>query len=247
MTPRTIISAGLIAALPLALAGCSSSKSGSGTAGTGGPAAVTSPATAPSTQLTGTQLAGALLSGSDIGSGFTSDKSSAVDSGGSLTTAAAKFKPAAISCADLLNDLGEAGFGESAMADDSVPNNTTGELVNEVVYQFSSASAANVFFTSLEAKWNSCGSFTESDPSSGKSGKVSIVTQSAPAGLGDMAFANSMSVSMGSVSLSGVNLAVLKGVDVFVVAPGKMGGGQPTDLSAQSLMEKLMAKVAALG
>ncbi len=244
MNSRKLKYTGLVAALPLALAACSSSNSGS-PAGSG--ATATTAVAGSTTQLTGTQLKGALLSATDVGTGFTASTDSAVDSGGSLTTAAAKYKPASISCPDLLNEMGQTGFGESAMADDTLENDTSGELLNQVVYQFASATAANVFFTSLEAKWNSCGSFTETDSSSGTTGKVTIVAAAAPSGLGDMAFSNTMTATESSTTMSGTNLAVLKGVDVFIVGPDKVGGGLPTDLSAQTLAQKLMSNVAAVG
>ena len=242
MNSRKLKYAGLVAALPLVLAGCSSSKSGSSST-------TAAASSGPTAQLTGTQLKSALLTTTDAGSGFAASASSETDSGGALTTAAAKYKPATLSCADLLNQMGQSGFGESAMADDTLENDTSGELLNQVVYQFSSATAANVFFTSLEAKWNSCGSFTETDTSSGTTttGKVSITAASAPSGLGDMAFANTMSATESSTTMNGTNLAVLKGSDVFILGPDKVGGGQPTDLSAQTLMQKLMSNVAAAG
>ncbi|MBR7835837.1 sensor domain-containing protein [Actinospica durhamensis] len=242
MNSRKLTYAGLVAALPLALAGCSSSNSGSTPTGAG-----TASSTAASTaQLTGTQLTSALLTATDVASGFTVSSNSAVDSGGSLTTTAAKYKPAGMSCADLLNEIGQTGFGESAMADNTLENDTTEELLNQAVYQFSSASAANVFFTSLQAKWNSCGSFTETD-SSGTAGKVDITVASAPSGLGDMDFSNTMSASESSTTMTGTNLAVLKGSDVFIVGPGKIGSSQPSDLSAQTLVQKLMSKVSTAG
>ena len=235
--------AGLVATLPLALAGCSSSNSGSTPTGA---STASSTAAAPTTQLTGTQLTSALLTASDVASGFTISSDSAVDSGGSLTTTAAKYKPATMTCADLLNEIGQTGFGESAMADNTLENDSTEELLNQVVYQFSSASAANVFFTSLQAKWNSCGAFTETD-SSGTAGKVDITVASAPSGLGDMDFSNTMVATESSTTMTGTNLAVLKGSDVFIVGPGKIGGSQPADLSAQTLVQKLMSKVSTAG
>jgi hypothetical protein len=235
--------AGLFAALPLALAGCSSSSSGS-PSGSTTPSSPAS-ATAPAAQLTGTQLTGALLTAADLPTGFSVSSGSAVDSGAALTTAAAKYNPATLSCADLLNDLGKTGFGESAMSDNTLANQTSSEIFNQAVYQFATATAANVYFTSLEAKWNSCGSFSES--ASGASGTVKITAGAAPSGLGDMAFVNTMSATEDGSTLSGSNLVVLKGDDVFLVGPGSISASQPADLVGQTLIQKLMANVAAAG
>lgn len=242
MTYRKLIAAGAFAALPLALAGCSGSST---PAGTGTPAAMATPSRPAGTarQLTGTQLAGALLSASDLPAGFAVDPGSATDSGGSLTAAATKHPPMSLSCSDLLDDLGKTGFGESAMAGDTAADPNTKEIFNQVVYQFASASKANEFFTSLQAKWNSCGTFTVAD--SGTSGKETVTAASAPAGLGDMAFENTMTASGSGMNLSGTDLAVLKATDVYIVGPGKIGGGRPADLSAQTLMTKLIASVEA--
>lgn len=238
---RKLISAALVAALPLAVAGCSSSKPAPVVGTSAGAAARVA---APGKQLTGTQLAAALLGAADVPAGFGTDSSSVVDTAGQLSTAAAKYKPANMSCTDLLNTIGKAGFGESAMASDEMENDDSGEMIDQDVYQFPSATAANVFFTSLQAKWNSCGTFTESD----SSGKVTITAASTPAGLGDMVFANTMSVIASSdTTLTGTNMAVLSGFDVFVIGPGKIGTAQPADLSAQALVVKLMTKVTSAG
>jgi hypothetical protein len=237
---RKLISAALVAALPWAAAGCSSSKP---TPVVGTSAGAAAHVAAPTKQLTGTQLAGALLGAADVPADFGTDSGSAVDSGGQLSTVAAKYKPASMSCTDLLNDIGKAGFGETAMASDEMENDDSGEMLDQDVYQFASATDANVFFTSLQAKWNSCGTFTEAD----SSGKVTITAASTPAGLGDMVFANTMSVVTADTTLTGTNMAVLSGFDVFLIGPGKIGTTQPADLSPQALIVKLMTKVAAAG
>ena len=237
---RKLISAAVVVALPLASVGCSSAKA---TPVVGTSAGATAQVGAPSKQLTGTQLAGALLAAADVPADFGTDSGSAVDSGGALTSAAAKYKPAGMSCTDLLDDIGKAGFGESAMASAEMENDDSGELLDQDVYQFPSATDANVFFTSLQAKWNSCGTFTESD----SSGKVTITAASTPAGLGDLVFANTMTATTSGTTLTGTNMAVLSGFDVFLIGPGKIGTTQPADLSPQALLVKLMTKVSSAG
>lgn len=241
MNSRKLISAAFVAALPWALTGCSSSNPAP-VVGTS--AGATARVAAPAAQLTGSQLAAALLGAADVPADFGTDSGSSLDSGGALTTATAKYKPANLSCTDLLNDIGKAGFGESAMASDEMENDDSGEMLDQDVYQFPSATAANVFFTSLQAKWNSCGTFTESD----SAGKVTITAASTPAGLGDMVFANTMSVvASADTTLTGTNMVVLDGFDVFLIGPGKIGTTQPADLKPQALIVKLMSKVAAAG
>lgn len=243
MNSRKIISTALLAALPLALAACSSSKSGSADAASTPAPGPPSPSAAK--QLTGVQLTAALLAVADLPGGYSVDSTTVVNSGSALTTADAKYKLTTLSCGDLENDLGQAGFGETAVASNEFDNAASTELLDQAVYQFSSATAANVYFTSLEAKWNSCGTFTES--SSGTTIKGTVTAASAPSGLGDMAFANTTVATATHVTLTGNDLFVLDGVDVFIVGPSEFGTTQPTDLSPQKLIVKLMTKVGSAG
>jgi hypothetical protein len=109
---------------------------------TASPAATASltPLAAAAGQLTGTQLESVLLPASDFPSGFAASSSGATTSGGSLTSGPASYPLATVSCSDFVQHLGSTGFGETAMAADSVVG--TDQAYDQVIYQFAAASGA---------------------------------------------------------------------------------------------------------
>lgn len=258
MHPRKIALSCLALCLPLAVVGCSSSSSGSksaaGSPSTAASSAAGSPsAAAPSAaassssglpQLTGTKLAALLLPASDLPSGFAPSQGAATDSGASLTTAAAKFPVASLSCNDLVNDFGQAGFGESAMAFNSLANSTSGEIFEDTVYQFATPAAASAFYSGLKAKWPACGSFAASD-SSGDSGNLTVANLSVAGGLGQQDFGFTMKGTSSGTNIAEGTTVVLDGADVYAVCTAAQGTTLPTDLDATTLTQKLLSSVAA--
>ena len=243
----------LALSLPLAVVGCSSSgsKAATGSQNTATPtAAAASSASSPSAaasgsagQLTGTQLAALLLQATDLPSGFAPSTGAEVDSGGSLTTnGLVKYPFPTLSCADLVNDFGQAGFGESAMAANVLANSTNGEIFEEAVYQFPTADDANNFYTELKNKWPACGTISVSD-SSGDSGSFTVTPESAPSGLGQQDFAFTMKGTSSGSEIAEGSTIVLDGTDVYAINPGEQGPDVPTDLDPATLAKKLITNV----
>jgi hypothetical protein len=258
MHPRKIALSCLALCLPLAVVGCSGSSSGSKSA-TGSPSpAASSAASSPSAagssapasgsaglqQLTGTKLAALLLPASDLPSGFTPSQGAATDSGDGLTTAAAKFPIASLSCNDLVNDFGQAGFGENAMAFNSLQNSTSGEVFEDAVYQFATPAAANAFYSGLKAKWPACGTFAASD-TSGDSGNLTVASVSVPSGLGQDDFGFTMKGTSSGTNIAEGTTVVLDGAGVYAVSTAEQGTTLPTDLDETTLTQKLLSSVAA--
>ncbi|MFF6805548.1 hypothetical protein [Streptomyces sp. NPDC012616] len=172
-----------VAALPLALAACSSSTSEDSAAG---PAASTAPSKAADPNaglLTGTQLKKALAPASYFPSGFAPDAGLARDTGDTYQAPATK-SAAKPHCADLaatswisLTGVEGVSFAQSSY----VNKNTSAELDQEIdVYR--GTTGADVL-KDLAAVVAACPSYTDSDTHS----KVKV-TGAATAGLGDEAY-----------------------------------------------------------
>ena len=261
MHPRRVAPSCLALSLSLALVGCSGTGTGSGapsgpknaagsqsaaSPSTAGASRTTSPSAAAAVsagrQLTGTELAKLLLTGSDL-PGFAPTTGGALNSGADLTTGAAKYPLASLSCNSLANDFDDTGFGESAMATDMLANSTNGDIFDEAVYQFATPAAASAFYTRLKTVWLSCGRFTAND-GSGNTGILTATATSAPSGLGRQDFGFTLKgTTMGAAFAEG-NTIVLDGVDVYALSPGKQGSTVPTDLDPATLTQKLIDRVA---
>lgn len=248
MTSRTTILTGAAVAAAIALAGCSSAQShsagGSASGAVSASAVVPSAAAISRTQLTGTQLTAALLTAGDLPvAGFAGAGSQ--NSGGSLTTAKPKFTLSTLSCADQQNDLGGAGFGETAMSSNTMLNAEDKDVVSQMVYQFADAGRANDFFATLKARWNSCGTFTING--SGTVAKLTVTVTPAKAGVGQQDFANTMAGTLNGTEYALASTVALDGPDVLIVGASKVGTSAPTDIDSGSLAAKLIGKIAAAG
>ena len=71
-----------------------------------------------------------------------------------------QYPLATVSCSDFVQHLGATGFGETAMAADSVVG--TDQAYDQVIYQFSTASAASAFVAGIAPLAGRCPSFTAS-------------------------------------------------------------------------------------
>jgi PknH-like extracellular domain len=249
MHPRKIaLSCLALLSLPLALAGCSGSSSGpksatsSSAAAPSASGASTAGSGSTAGQLTGSKLATLLLPVSALPSGFASSPGTAIDSGAALTTAAAKYSITSLSCNDLVNDFGQSGFGENAMAFNVLANSTNGEIFEEAVYQFATPAAASAFYTGLKDKWPSCGTFTAND-GTGDSGNLTVAGASAPSGLGQEDFGLTMKGSSSGTDLAEGTTVALDGADVYAASAGAQSTTVPTDLDQAALMQKLISSV----
>ena len=226
-------------------ASASSSASSAATTPTAAasPAATASltPLAAAAGQLTGTQLESVLLPASDFPSGFGASSSGATTSGGSLTSGPASYPLATVSCSDFVQHLGSTGFGETAMAADSVVG--TDQAYDQVIYQFAAASEAKAFVAGIESLAARCTSFTA--PAGG--GTATFSLKAAPGG----ALAGLPTVELlqtGKVSGSALTLDTLfsaSGVDVFAASGVGLGASAPTAPSKQTIIYNLMKRQAA--
>ncbi|MGW7537594.1 sensor domain-containing protein [Amycolatopsis sp. NPDC054798] len=119
-------------------------------------------ATAP--QLTGAQLASALVPQSSFPDDMGVAAGSEVTSGAALSTAQPQHNLAAMSCTDwsvlLLKATFVPGFGESAFAANSHATDADRQqavYVDQAIYQFPSAAAASEFFTGVRRVLSGCG------------------------------------------------------------------------------------------
>jgi hypothetical protein len=205
------------------------------------PTASMTPLPAAAGQLTGTQLQSVLLPASDFPAGFTASSSGPVTSGGSLTSGAAQYPLATVSCSDFVQHLGSTGFGETAMAADSVVG--TNQAFDQVIYQFASASAASAFVAGIPSLAGRCASFTA--PASTGTATFSLkATPGDPvAGLPTVELLQTGTVSGSAVTLD--TLFSASGVDVFGASGVGLGAGAPTVPAKPAIIYNLMKRQAA--
>ena len=205
------------------------------------PTASMTPLAAASGQLTGTQLESVLLPASDFPAGFAASSSGPVSSGGTLTSAAAQYPLATVSCSDFVQHLGSTGFGETAMAADSIVG--TGQAYDQVIYQFGAASSASAFVAGTQSLAGRCASFTA--PAGTGTGTFSLKAMPGPsvAGLPSVELVQSGKVSGSAVTLD--TLLVASGVDVFAAAGVGLGTGAPAVPAKETIIYNLMQRQAA--
>jgi hypothetical protein len=189
-------------------------------------------------QLTGTQLNLVLLPQSDFPAGFTLSSSTAVNSGGTLTSSPAKYDLATISCATFLQHLGSTGFGETAMAANSF--SAQSQAYDQVVYQFGSAGAASDFVAGIQALAGRCHSFPLT--SNGATGTFSLsAADGAPVG-GHPSVELRQTGKIGGSSIALTMQLSASGVDVFAGATAGVGASEPTGLATSTIVYTLMKR-----
>jgi hypothetical protein len=115
---------------------------------------------APAVQLTGTQLASALLPASSFPSGYKLVKAGTYNTGRRLEHGPAKVHLAAFSCKKYITaGLPRTGFGETAIAVSIVDNQRLGAY-QQAVFQFASSGQASSFYRQLSAFVVRCRSVT---------------------------------------------------------------------------------------
>jgi hypothetical protein len=205
------------------------------------PTAHESPLPSASAQLTGIQLQTVLLPQQDFPGGFAVSSASVVTSGGSLISAPARYRLAAMSCASFVQHLGNTGFGETAMAFDSVVGQE--QAFDQVIYQFGSDAAAAGFLSGIRSLAARCRSFTAVD--NGASGTLSMRAQTAAPIGGHPSLLVRQSGKLGSTPITLDTLWAASGVDVFGAAAIGAGTSVPGNPAKQAIVYALMTRQAA--
>jgi hypothetical protein len=228
---------------PYATPTSSQSPSSTATAPTSGalPTASMTPLPDASGQLTGTALASVLLPASDFPAGYTTSASDAVNSGGSLTTGPAHYPLATVSCTNFVQHLGAAGFGETAMAANSVVGND--QAYDQAVYQFSTAAEASAFVAGISPLAGRCTSFTEPVNGSNTTMRMTASAGDSVAGRPTVVLEQTATLSGTALNLDSQFLA--SGVDVFAVSAVGFGQGSPTNPAKSAIIYNLMKRQAA--
>jgi hypothetical protein len=206
------------------------------------PTASMTPLPAAAGQLTGTELESVLLPASDFPAGFSASSSGPVSSGGTLTSAAAQYPLATVSCSDFVQHLGSTGFGETGMAADSIVG--TDQAYDQLIYQFASASSASAFVSGIQSLAGRCTSFT-APASTGTTGTFSLKAEpgASVAGRSTVELVQSGTVSGSAVTLD--TLFTASGADVFAASDVGLGVGAPAVPAKETIIYNLMKRQAA--
>jgi hypothetical protein len=207
-------------------------------------------AAAPGTvQVTGIKLASALVPAAEFGPHFQAGVT--FTSGGQLTHGPAVNKPAAMSCATFWALYISPGYGQTALAGDSVTgvDLTSPLLYGQAVYQMPTASAASALFTAENGAYGRCRSFTAGVPGSGNA--TVHVTQSVSETRvgGHQAFLVDQHQTYSDAPGIATTVHVLvtaDGADVFIVTGIRDAPSAPTSPTLTSVIGKLIARTSAL-
>jgi hypothetical protein len=206
------------------------------------PTASMTPLPAAAGQLTGTNLQSVLLPASDFPTGYTASSSGATTSGGSLTSGAAQYPLATVSCSDFVQHLGSTGFGETGMASDSIVGSN--QAYDQAIYQFSTAAEASAFVAGISPLAVRCPSFTAPITSSNS---TTMRMKTAPGGsvAGRPTVELLQTATANGSALTLDTLFTASGVDVFVVSGVGFGKAAPVDPAKETVIYNLMKRQAA--
>jgi hypothetical protein len=192
-------------------------------------------------QLTGNQLVQALLPASFFPAGFKASQVP-VSSGGALTSGPATFNLATVDCATFVYHLGRNGFGETALAASSSVG--TGQVYDQVVYQFPSADAATAFVAGVRGVAGRCGKpFSANEGTASGTFTLSVKDGALVGGHSSVDLAQTGKLGGSSLVLN--TLLVPSGVDVFLAASVGIGGGAPAVPARETIAFDLMKRQAA--
>jgi hypothetical protein len=239
MVSRTIMlvgSAVSVLGLAAALTGCSG---GGGAAGPAGPAGAT--ASQQHDVASGAELAKSLLTVDALPAGFTEDSVGKADSGTVLSAAAPTVPLPTATCSDILNTVGQPGFGEASYADDSfTPASSLGEF-DETLFEFHGGGAAQ-FVSQLDTALKRCGSFNTSDETGGKeSARLTIDT---PPKLGQSSLSFSVWVAVGGNQMVMTDVAVQQGTAVVFLDNSTLST-TPDAVDLSSLAGQMLSRLPA--
>jgi hypothetical protein len=205
------------------------------------PTAPMTPLPQASGQLTGTELQTVLLPQSYFPAGFTSSSSGAVNSGGSLTSSAARYDLGTVSCGTFVSHLGSTGFGETAMAAEGFSGQQ--QAFDQFVYQFASAAEASGFVAGIKALAGRCHSFTATDDGATGTFSLSAAPAAKVGGHPSLELKQTGTISGSSLVLD--TLFTASGLDVFAATAVGVGASAPTGLATSTIVYDLMKRQAA--
>ncbi|HET9970503.1 MAG TPA: hypothetical protein VFQ68_19870 [Streptosporangiaceae bacterium] len=197
-----------------------------------------------SDQLTGTQLADALLPAAAFPHGFRGFQPTAFNTGNQLETGPAKHHLDSMSCADIGKFYSEPGFGESALAGNNYSAHPGYYAVRhkvtfaQMVYQFASRRAAKSFWRGLRAVAARCPAWAIVPPSQTTAPVFTVRLT------GAAAFQmNSTIVGEKFSPIRTESLVAVIGQDVFEIDASAIERSIPPRPSVRTLMLELTARV----
>ena len=205
------------------------------------PTASMTPLAAASGQLTGTGLESVLLPASSFPAGFTAPASGPITSGGTVISAVPTYHLATMACAAFVEQLGETGFGETALA--AVSLTGARQVFGELIYQFATAPAATGFVAGIRSLAARCGKFTVT--SNGETGTYSLKAADGAAIGGHPALSLVETGATGGTPLVIDTLFSPSGVDVFAASAVGIDTGAPAVPAAGTIVYNLMKRQAA--
>jgi hypothetical protein len=194
--------------------------------------------------VTGVRLKSALLPASEFHAGFTIDAKYSYNSGSRLSSSPARYGLATMTCNTLALQLGEPGFGETAMAVDQLDDQDTEQAYGQFVYQFRHPATASAFIAELRITAMRCRSFTVRD--FGNSDHTQQTTAA-------MLVNGHRAVQIAEVAVDAANtsdfdyLFVLDGTDVCGSSRAGFGGALvPDQPTLATIVARLITRVQAL-
>jgi len=190
-----------------------------------------------SQQLTGSQVASALLPPGAFGTGYAAEKDTARNSGPHLETAGSRYRLATLGCNAFEADYTRTGFGETAMATNSVDNPDGVPAYGQIVYEFRTGSAAAGFLGGLREIGGRCGSFNRGD---GARIQLRIVPVASVGG--HPAFWLDETITLSGYTSRVDSLLTAAGTDVFGIASIGLVSAPPTKPAPAALLARLIAR-----
>ena len=202
-------------------------------------------------QISGSRLQTGLLPASAVGTGFT--LGTTLNTGSGLLTTPATLNSTATSCSTFEGKIYVSGFGNSAGALDKYVNPNAAMQRPEAiiqgfqdVIQFATASAATTFFTAARAKYTTCQSFSEPNPTDTNPGggtfQISTLGVSKTTAGGNAAFSVTQQIALsespGATEFIDVLYAVA-GTDVYSMWQQNGTNDEPSPTLMGNLIKKI--------
>lgn len=241
--PRWVI---MTAAIAATIAACSPQAPGAGTTTHRSPAAAMAGSVV--AQLSGAQLKSALLLRSGFPAGYVIYPKNSYDSGTRVQNPVTRYDLATVPCGTFYIVIGDAGFGETAMAVDEFANYKLLEGYMQFIYQFPQAGTASTFLAGLRTVTRRCLSFTASEYGVTQRLRAQVSATTAVSGHPAVRIHQTVTTA-GSDDHTASQfdyLFVLDGADVYGTILFGVKSAPPASPSAPAIIARLTARVAAL-